>query len=77
MTKERKMGVVNSARGDFMAACNLLTRGRAAEKEDGGEGEKSCRKIRKEVKMKMQIERRVLVLLTDQCSGSGYTVSKR
>lgn len=26
MTKERKMGVVNSAWGDFMAACNLLMR---------------------------------------------------
>lgn len=36
MTKESKMGVVNCAWGDFMAACNLLVRGRAAEKEQGG-----------------------------------------
>lgn len=31
MTKDRKMGVVNSARGDFIAACNLLIRKSTAE----------------------------------------------
>lgn len=37
MTTERKMGVINSAWGDFMAACNRLIRVRAAtEKEKGG-----------------------------------------
>lgn len=37
MTKEGKMGAVNSAWGDFMAACNLLMRGRSSrEREEGG-----------------------------------------
>ena len=45
MTKERKMGVVNSAWGDFMAACNLLMRERAQRRKGGRRGreEKSCR----------------------------------
>lgn len=37
MTKERKMGVVNSAWGDFMAACNLLKKGESS--REGGRRE--------------------------------------
>lgn len=65
MTKERKMGVINSAWGDFMAACNLLMRKRGAKKErgKGREGKEKLGSGRKEIKMKMQIERRALILL--------------
>ncbi len=65
MTKERKMGAVNSAWGDFMAACNLLMGERAAEKErKEGKGEQSCSKRRKGIKMKIHTQRRALVPLT-------------
>lgn len=44
MTKEGKMGVVNSAWGDFMAACNLLMGEAAAAKgRQEGEREKCCK----------------------------------
>lgn len=65
MTKERKMGVVNSAWGDFMAACNLLMGERAAESErQEGKGEKSCsERRRRRRKMKTHTQRRALVPL--------------
>lgn len=55
MTKERKMGAQNSACGDFMGACNLLSRKTAAEKES--------ERAKTGVKEKIKIQKRALVVL--------------
>lgn len=52
MTKERKMGAQNSACGDFMGACNLLSRKTAAGKE--------CERAKTGVKEKIEIQKRAL-----------------